>query len=371
MASIDKRGNVHRARVRIKGFKQKTRSFDTRAEAEAWAARIELQLLAGVDTLPDYASEITFFEALEKYGKEVTPSKKGAEQELRRIRAWQRRELASLKLSFLTPAHFNEFKDEREEDDVSDNTIRLDLMVVSALYNKAKKSWGMPYLSNPIAGVELPPASKWRDRRLSDAETARFNRELFSHDDEMFRWVVLFALNTAARRSEILRLKRSDVNLKRRLVIFRDTKNGENRGVPLSKEALAVVEEALKSHEGEFVFPMTATTVYRRWCDLRDAAEIEDFRFHDLRHEATSRLFERGLTTMEVQKITGHKTLAMLLRYTQMYDNHVVERLDATEDPNKPIRAVRKARKSPPAANCQGQTAVPTNVVPFKRRQSG
>ena len=73
---------------------------------------------------------------------------------------------------------------------------------------------------------------------------------------------------------------------------------------------------------------------------------------------------------MEVQKITGHKTLAMLLRYTQMYDNHVVERLDATEDPNKPVAAVSKVRKSAPA-KCEAQTSLPTNVIPFKRRQSG
>jgi len=144
MASIDKRGKVWRARVRIRGFAPKTRSFDTKAEAEQWAARIERQLLAGEDTCPDLASEMTLSEALERYAKEVTPTKKGAEQELRRIRAWQKRPLASLKLSLLTAAHFSEFKKERENEGKSANTIRLDLMLISAVFKKARKAWGCP-----------------------------------------------------------------------------------------------------------------------------------------------------------------------------------------------------------------------------------
>ena len=82
---------------------------------------------------------MTLSAALAKYADEVTPKKKGAKQELRRIKAWQRRELASLKLSFLTSAHFSQFKDEREKDGKSPNTIRLDLMVISALFKKARK----------------------------------------------------------------------------------------------------------------------------------------------------------------------------------------------------------------------------------------
>src|SRR5690606_5442025 len=141
-------------------------------EAEQRAARIESQLLAGEDTCPDLASEMTLSEALERYAKEVTPTKKGAEQELRRIRAWQKRPLASLKLSLLTAAHFSEFKKERENEGKSANTIRLDLMLISAVFKKARKAWGMPYLKNPIAGVELPggelgPDLGQRERRKS------------------------------------------------------------------------------------------------------------------------------------------------------------------------------------------------------------
>jgi integrase len=370
MASIDKRGNVWRARVRIHGFKDKTRSFDKRAEAQEWAGRIESQLLAGVDTVPDLDGQMTLGEALEKYAHEVSPKKKGAPQELRRIRAWQKRAVAPVKLSLLTPAHFNEFKVEREEvDEVADNTIRLDLMVVSALFKKAKTAWQMPYLNNPIAGVDLPSTSKWRDRRLSESEALRLEARLSAHSSYLFQLIVRFALNTAARRGEILRLKREDVNLKRRHVIFRDTKNGENRVVPLSKSAYEAVDQALKTHEDEYAFPMGESTLYRMWREVLKAAKITDFRFHDLRHEATSQLFERGLTTMEVQKITGHKTLSMLLRYTQMDAGHVVKRLDATEDADRPNSELAMTPLKKASSNGDGAPEpVPPNVIPFPRR---
>jgi integrase len=277
MASIDKRGKVWRARVRIKGFKPKTRSFDSKPEAQEWAARTELQLLAGADTPPDLASEMTLREALEKYANEVTPHKKGAPQELRRIKAWKKRTVATLKLSLLTPAHFNEFKQEREEDDVSDNTIRLDLMVISALFKKAKKEWGMPYVKNPIAGVALPSTSKWRDRRLNDAENARFDRELSKHPKWLFQAIVRFAVQTAARRGEILALHRNDVHLKHRIAVFRDTKNGDNRAVPLTKDAVAILEHVLKQHKEDLVFPMSTAVLYA--CPVEGRWRIPVFQF--------------------------------------------------------------------------------------------
>src|SRR5690606_18910283 len=156
-------------------------------------------------------------------------------------------------------------------------------------------------------------------------------RELLKCRNLIVRLIVAFAVHTAARQGELLRLRREDVNLKRRTVIFRDTKNGDDRAVPLSWDAFVTIEGLLNHHEGELVFPITRDALVSAWRRILERAEIENFRFHDLRHEGTTRLFERGLTTMEVQKITGHKTLSMLVRYTQMNVDHVVDRLDATE----------------------------------------
>ena len=179
MASIDKRSRRSwRARVRIPGHKDKTRSFNTQAEAQEWARMTEAQLRSGVDTIPNAAAEPTLALALDWYLEQETPKKKGAEQEARRIRAWKARELTKLKLSQLTPMHFVEFRKQRETDGCAGNTIRLDLSLISDLFKTARLDWGMPYLENPIALLRKPKQGKGRDRRLNTDEASRFERAL-------------------------------------------------------------------------------------------------------------------------------------------------------------------------------------------------
>jgi integrase len=395
VASIDQRGAGWRARVRIPGYKPKSRTFDTQAEAEVWAQRAEAQLRNGVDTIPDLASEPTLREALRRYGEEVTPEKKGHEQEGRRICAWQERPVAKLKLSQLTAAHFVEFRKERIAEGRAGNTIRLDLSLISNLYKIAKIEWGMPYLQNPIALMRKPKAGKGRDRRLTADEMERFTHALDQCRNPLIPAVAKFALHTAARQGEILRLRRDQVDAKRRLMILRDTKNGDDRVVPLSKEALDIVQARLRQpDDGPRVFPTTRDAIACAWRRILKRAAIEDFRFHDLRHEATSRLFERGLSIMEVQRITGHKTLAMLIRYTHMDVSRIVERLDATEsrdagiarldetdglgppladggDPGlRVMRGSAPPRSSSPTGIGQApKSGLPSNVVPFVPRR--
>jgi integrase len=154
----------------------------------------------------------------------------------------------------------------------------------------------------------------------------------------------------------------------RRVVVLRNTKNGENRGVPLSKQALCAVERALCLHGEERVFPLRERQLARLWRALCEAAQIKDSRFHDLRHEATSRLFERGLMVMEVQRITGHKTLAMLLRYTQMYDNHVLARLDSTDALDSAAMANPRFKNAETDKRVV-QSSQKSNVVLFRPRR--
>jgi hypothetical protein len=121
------------------------------------------------------------------------------------------------------------------------------------------------------------------------------------------------------------------------------------------------------------MFPVTRTVITRAWNRILKQAGIADFRFHDLRHEATTSLFERGLSTMEVQKVTGHKTLAMLLRYTQMDVGHLVERLDATEPTRPPGNISHPAEVVQPSAASTGAeikqgARLRPNVIPFMPR---
>jgi integrase len=375
MASIDKRSRKSwRARVRIPGHDDKTRSFNTRTEAQEWARITEAQLRSGVDTIPDAAAEPTLAQALDWYLEQETPKKKGKEQETRRIRAWKARELAKLKLSQLTPMHFVEFRKQREAEGCAGNTIRLDLSLISDLFKTARLDWGMPYLENPIALLRKPKQGKGRDRRLSADEAERFERALDACPKKLVRLAVLFAIHTAARQGEILRLRKTDVDFGRRIAIFRDTKNGEDRAVPLSRHALAVLAQLDASTPSPYTFPVTRSVITRAWRHILKRARISDFRFHDLRHEATTSLFERGLSTMEVQKVTGHKTLAMLLRYTQMDVGHLVERLDATEPSTRPAGNTTRSSDDVESSGTSTMpeiekgTGLTSNVIPFMSR---
>ncbi|MCH8112115.1 MAG: site-specific integrase [Proteobacteria bacterium] len=112
-------------------------------------------------------------------------------------------------------------------------------------------------------------------------------------------------------------LQWSNINFAASVARLANTKNGTPRDVPLSSRAAATLTSLPRSLDGR-VFPLATETVKDSFRRIADSAELQDLRFHDLRHEATSRFFEKGLDTMEVAAITGHKTLTMLRRYTHL-----------------------------------------------------
>jgi integrase len=124
------------------------------------------------------------------------------------------------------------------------------------------------------------------------------------------------AIETAMRRGEIISLTLENVNFDKRTAYLPDTKNGDSRTVPLSFRAIELLEQ-VRTSRGK-LFPINGDSIGKAFRRVTDRVGIEDLRFHDLRHEATSRLFEKGLQLMEVASITGHKDLAMLKRYTHL-----------------------------------------------------
>ena len=129
------------------------------------------------------------------------------------------------------------------------------------------------------------------------------------------------------RQGELIGLRWEHVDLARRIAHLPDTKNGEARTVPLSSTAVDVLRALPRSIHAE-VFPgLTTEAVKRAFARARRRAGLEDLHFHDLRHEATTRLFERGLNIMEVATITGHKDLRMLRRYTHLKAEELARKL--------------------------------------------
>lgn len=327
MAQIRKRGpSQYQARVRLKGHPEVTCTFSSRQDAVVWASEREQLLLQGLGAAIRGADSLTLHHALERYAKEVTPSKKGQQQELSRLRRWQKNPLADQPLSRIRGADLARFRDLRQEQGAGANTIRLDLALISHLFEVARKDWGFETLNNPAKAMRKPKLPRGRDRRLFTGEEAKLLAYCDAQGNILLKVFIILAIETAMRRGEIANLQWSDVDLNARLAYLYDTKNGESRIVPLSTRAVSAFQ--LLPHESQGrVVAIHRDNISSSFAVACAACGIKGLTLHDLRHEATSRLFEKGLNMMEVSTITGHKTLSMLKRYTHLRPSDLLSRL--------------------------------------------
>jgi len=324
MATIRRRGPYQwQAIIRRKGYPPETKTFEVKADAETWARSIENQMDRGVFVSMTEAESTTLGEALDRYAQEVTPHKKGASRELDRISLLKRHPLATRYLANIRAKDMAKYRDERMKEGISPSTYQKDHALISHLFTTARKEWGMDGLTNPAAGIRKPKVNNQRERRLLPGEEERLMEAVRSHE---LRAAIILALETAMRRSELANIRRDWVDLKRPAISLPDRKNGEPTNVPLSSSAVKILRDLPSRLDGRVLGINTdqITRGFKRACrrakslDGKKVEPIEDLRFHDLRHEATSRFFEKGLSAEQVMRITGHKTYSMLARYTHM-----------------------------------------------------
>ena len=348
MAQITKRGDLQwRARVRVKGYPDQSRTFMYREDAEKWARATERELETAGFVDRREAEKTTLRSVLERYAQEVTPSKKSAEIEAIKIGVLLKdKALANLKMSAITSSAVAAWRDRRGTA-VGPSTIIREMGILSAVLNHARREWGM-HVENPIRYVKRPPAPRARDRRMTAEEEAYLLAELkvegertrslagtFNKSGPQNPWLVpliRMAVETAMRRGELLALSWENVDLKRCVAHLPETKNGDARDVPLSSHAVAILKSLPRNITGP-VFPTTADAVkcgYRRALnrarakyldDCKEAGSrpsprfLHDLRMHDMRHEATSRLATKLPNLIELAAVTGHRDLRMLKRY--------------------------------------------------------
>ena len=266
--------------------------------------------------LPQGDGGATLLSILQRYAQEITPLKKSAPQESIRIRRLCRSGLVAVRISDLRPSHIAQYRDQRLKQ-VSASTCRLDLCLISHALDTARKEWGYHLQGNPVSDIRKPSLPKGRDRRLEGDEEQRLLESCRRSTNHWLLPLVCFALETAMRRGELLTLEWKHVHTAQAWVHLSDTKNGSPRDVPLSPKAQAILTDLPHDLSGR-VFPVHFEALKGLWRRATKRAGIEDLHFHDLRHEATSRFFEKGLNVMEVAAITGHKDLRMLQRYTHL-----------------------------------------------------
>lgn len=319
MATFTQRPGGWFAQVRRKGHKSISRTFNTKAEAERWALQIEAGM--GVGTYVDNRETLntTLSECLERYRSEVTPTKKGAHRECQRISKLLDDPISLRAIGTIRSTDMAAWRDAKIASGLSGSSVNRYLALFSHLFTIAIKEWGMP-LTNPIAAIRKPKENGARDRRLEGDEEQRI---LDACDPELRAFIIL-AIETAMRRGEIESINRSMI--RGRVLFLPDTKNGDPRAVPLSTRAISAINSIPARIDGT-LFQLTADRYSHKFSEVCRKLGIAGLRLHDLRHEATSRLFEKDLDMMEVATITGHKGLSMLKRYTHLKAEELAKKL--------------------------------------------
>lgn len=314
MATFRFRSNRWQARVRRLGQPDETRSFLTHQEAERWARSVESEMDRGSYVSYTEAQKTTLGDLIQRYMAEVLPSMKGAHEDAIRLRAICRRPICKNSIASLTPAKVAEYRDLRLTE-VAPGTVVRELAYLSSIINHGRREWGIN-ANNPVALVRKPTQPKGRERVLTSAERDRLLAELqpTGRRNVWMLSVVVLALETAMRRSELLALRWGDINLERRTATLHMTKNGESRVVPLSTSAVQTLTTIPRSICGA-VFPITACALAANFDKAVERAKLPDLHFHDLRHTAITLMATKLPNLIELAAVSGHKSLKMLQRY--------------------------------------------------------
>jgi len=311
---INSDGTVtYRAQVRMRGASPLSQSFKRITDAKAWIEATKTAIRGGT-IVSSEAGRTTLREALERYLREITPAKKGAKREADRVKQWMKNPLAFRFLSQLRGVDFATYRDQRRANGKAENTIRIELAMISKLYKIAGRDWGMEGLRNPIASVTMPAGSNRRERRLHPDEETALMAVLATMGAYMVPLAQL-AIETAMRQGELLALTWRNVDLVRRVAHLSDTKNSDSRDVPLSTRAVEIIRALPRPLDNLApLFPISQDEVIRTFRAACTQAGIENLKFHDLRHEAVSRICDK-LPMHEAMRVTGHRTPSMLMRY--------------------------------------------------------
>ena len=354
--SIQERRNpsgksVYRAQVRVKGYRTESATFDRKTDAKEWANRVESEMRSGRYRSESEARRRTFGEMIDRYVSDVLPTKGKGTRIVQgpQYQRWKD-ELGPRLLSEVTPRVIAEARDNLLREQTvrgrqrTTSTVVRYLAALSHCYSIAIKEWDWVD-DNPVRRITMPKEPSGRTRFLSDEERVSLLNACHESQNPYLYTIVVLALSTGMRRSEIMNLRWDQVDLNREVIrlLPEDTKNATSRAVPIAGPALIELQKLSESKVRSFsnlVFPApNAIPGEERPIDIQSAwkaalqrAAITDFRFHDLRHSAASYLAMNGATLAEIAEILGHKTLQMVKRYAHLTEQHtsgVVKRMNA------------------------------------------
>ncbi len=323
MATIRQRANRWQCIIKRKGYPTQTKSFELRKDAEKWGRLQERLLDAGQWVDRTEAEQTTLSDLLDRYRREISPTKRGGTIEAYYVNTFKKSSIAKYAVAAITGQLIAKWRDERVKE-VSGSSVARELTLLSHVFTIAIKEWGYALNCNPVSLVRKPTSNPPRNRILTDTERKNLLSALVKCRNKWVKPVVIFAMETAARRGEILNLKWRDVNLQHRTAKI----NGKTgtRVIPLSPACLDLLRTLPRSIEGK-VFPISIEALKQAYGRTVVRAEIEDFTFHDLRHDALTRLATLGLNVLELRAISGHSTANMLQRYVSINASDLAQKI--------------------------------------------
>lgn len=352
MSSISARNGRWHVRIRKNGHPTLCKAFTKKAHAIAWGKRTESDIESGrlSPVARTASSVITLGDALRLYRTTITPTKRGHVQESSLINvlltAPESKVICALPIGRVGQADIAQLRDRWLTAGLAPATARNRLLQLSHTYSISAKEWGLQ-VGNPVAMVRMPKVQNERSRRLLDGE---FERVVAATKSEELPAIATLAVETAMRLGEIVSLEWQRVDLDQRCITLRQSKNGHGRFIPLSPLALATLRSVPRRVDGR-VFVMLADGASKAWASAvrrsrqeyidessmlgreLDDKFLVDLHFHDLRHEACSRLATMGFDVLELASISGHRTLSMLRRYTHLKTSRLAEKLAAASQP--------------------------------------
>lgn len=332
----------YRVLIRLKGYPPQSATFDRKTDAKKWAQDTESAIRDGRHFKTGEAKKHTVAEMIERYSSQVLPNKpKSSKNQQIHLRWWKDR-IGYYMLSDISSAMISLCRDELLNGEIAGGrkrgsaTVARYMTTMSYVVNIALKEWEWLEI-NPFSRVKKPTEPRGRVRFLDDDERSRLIEVCLESSHKSLYPIVVLAISTGMRQGEILSLKWKNIDLSRSQLALHETKNNERRAVPIVGLAHEVLTKLSKVRriDSPFVFPgkdpNVPTTIRKAWGVVLQQAEIEDFRFHDLRHTTASYLAMNGATLAEIAEVLGHKTLQMVKRYAHLSEAHtssVVERMN-------------------------------------------
>ena len=326
MATIRKKGDFQwHVQIRRKHVSE-TKTFTKKADAEAWGRDVEGRIDRGVYVSRVEAESTNLNDACNRYERELLPALKGRAADASRLKTI-RLKLGMLPLAAITTTLLSKFRDDRLKV-VGNQSVIHELNLVNRVLKACVLDWGIA-LPSGVPQVRKPTKPRGRDRRVEQGE---IDAIVAASESQELGIIIGVAIETAMRRSELSTLERDNLHFQRSIAHLDETKNGDTRDVPLSTIAISLLSKLPARINGK-VFGMQpdsitqaferavtrARALYESQCEALavkvEKAWLKDIHFHDLRHEATSRIADKVSNLVELASITGHKDLQMLKRY--------------------------------------------------------